>query len=306
VTADAATAPRPADGQEGADPGGNRLSVTLTGTGTPKPWPGRAGAGTLVRAGNLALQFDAGRGTTLRLAEAGVGSDGLSALFVTHHHSDHCVDIDDIVISRWVQRAPALPIVAPAGPLDAFGERLLDIWVDDVAIRRQVTGRQAIDLDWRSFTATDRPQEVWRHEDVVVTGVLVEHRPVEPAVGYRVDALDASIVISGDTRVCAQIESLAEGSDVLVHEVVLPDHVRGDRSIIDYHADAEDLGAMAQRAGVGMLMLTHLEPSPDSPELAAAFEEAVRSGGYTGPLLVGHDLLTYDVVAGKTLAWGAR
>jgi ribonuclease Z len=282
------------------------LSVTLTGTGTPWPHPGRAGAGTLVRAGDVALQFDAGRGTTLRLADAGLLTGALSALFITHHHSDHCVDVDDIVISRWVQRASALPIVAPSGPLDAFGERLLDIWVDDVAIRRKVTGRQEVELDWRPFVATNRPQEVWRDEDVVVTGVLVEHQPVEPAVGYRVDAPGGAVVISGDTRVCDQIESLAEGCDVLVHEIVLPSHIDGDRSIIDYHADPAQLGALAQRAGVGALVLTHLQPVPDTREITAAYEEQVRSGGYTGPLVVGHDLLTYDVTAGKVMAWAAR
>ena len=60
------------------------MSVTLTGTGVPHPSPGRAGAGTLVRYGDVALQFDAGRGTALRLAEAGVGVTALTAVFVTH------------------------------------------------------------------------------------------------------------------------------------------------------------------------------------------------------------------------------
>jgi ribonuclease Z len=277
----------------------HRLTVTLTGTGTPMPHPQQAGAGTLVRAGDLALQFDAGRSTTLRLAESGVSTGELSALFITHHHSDHCVDVDDIVISRWVQRAPALSVIAPSGPLDAFGEHLLDIWAEDMAIRMHVTGRKAIEVDWRSFDASNDPQEVWRDGQVTVSGVRVEHSPVEPAVGYRVDAFGASVVISGDTRVCAQIESLAKGSDVLVHEVVLPDHVRthGDQSIIDYHADPEQLGAMAQRAGVGALILTHLQPAPSSPELVAAYEAQVRRGGYTGRLIVGQDLLTFDALA---------
>ncbi len=64
-------------------------TVTLTGTGVPHPAPGRAGAGTLVRHGDVHLQFDAGRGTVIRLEEAGTSPYQLSAQFVTHVHSDH-------------------------------------------------------------------------------------------------------------------------------------------------------------------------------------------------------------------------
>ncbi|WP_420309180.1 MBL fold metallo-hydrolase [Streptomyces sp. YS-B37] len=63
--------------------------ATLTGTGVPYPDAGRAGAGVLVRHGRTCLQFDAGRATVLRLAEAKVGPAALSAVFLTHHHSDH-------------------------------------------------------------------------------------------------------------------------------------------------------------------------------------------------------------------------
>ena len=93
--------------------------VILTGTGVPHPRPGRAGAGVLVRCDGVALQFDAGRATVLRLVEAGTSPSDLSALFVTHVHSDHVVDLPDVVMTRWVQKQLAssapLPIVAPEG-----------------------------------------------------------------------------------------------------------------------------------------------------------------------------------------------
>jgi len=73
-----------------------RTSVTLTGTGIPLPMPGRAGAGTLVRCGDIALQFDAGRGTVIRLTEAGTAPSSLTAQFITHVHSDHLVDLADV------------------------------------------------------------------------------------------------------------------------------------------------------------------------------------------------------------------
>ena len=87
-------------------------TVTLTGTGVPHPSPGRAGPGVLIRHGAVALQFDAGRGTVLRLSEAGVACHELDALLVTHVHSDHVVDLADVVMTRWIQGT-----LHPAGPL---------------------------------------------------------------------------------------------------------------------------------------------------------------------------------------------
>ncbi|MFZ9157139.1 MAG: hypothetical protein ACO230_03505, partial [Ilumatobacteraceae bacterium] len=66
-----------------------RTTVILTGTGVPHPAPGRAGAGVMVRHGDVSLQFDAGRGTVMRMMEAGVAPVDLTAQFVTHYHSDH-------------------------------------------------------------------------------------------------------------------------------------------------------------------------------------------------------------------------
>ncbi|MDE0188575.1 MAG: MBL fold metallo-hydrolase, partial [bacterium] len=64
-------------------------SVTITGTGMPVPSPYRAGPGVLVQSHGVALQVDAGRATTMRLAALGVSPVDLDAVFVTHHHSDH-------------------------------------------------------------------------------------------------------------------------------------------------------------------------------------------------------------------------
>ena len=115
-------------------------TVTLTGTGVPHPSPGRAGAGVLVRRGTTALQFDAGRGTVLRLSEAGCGLHELAALFLTHIHSDHVIDLSDVVLTRWVQGtlhpAGALPIVAVEGEATRFAATMLDPFVDDIAAAR--------------------------------------------------------------------------------------------------------------------------------------------------------------------------
>ena len=282
-------------------------TVTLTGTGVPLPAPGRAGPGTLVRHGELALQFDAGRGTVLRLADAGLAPQDLTALFVTHVHSDHVVDLVDVALTRWIfqQLRPVEPltIVAPEGPAARFVERMLDGFDDDVAARMAEVLDEPPAVDLRPFPVTTSPTTVWVSPDgeVTVAAVRVHHEPVVGAVAFRVDTPAGSVVISGDTSVYDEVEHLAAGADLLVHEAcrtaAMRDVIVGTsfEQVFSYHADTHELGALAERAGVGHLLLTHLIPPPSDELGAAAFADDVRTGGYTGEVTVGEDLLTLTV-----------
>lgn len=131
----------------------SHTTVTLTGTGVPHAAPGRAGAGVLVQYRDVALQFDAGRATVLRMIEAGVSPTQLSALFVTHYHSDHVVDLPDVVLTRWIQenlhKAGPLPIVTPHGSALRFVERMMDAYDDDIDIRQSHTSNTDFRLPLR-------------------------------------------------------------------------------------------------------------------------------------------------------------
>lgn len=277
--------------------------VVLTGTGVPHPRPGRAGPGVLVRCGDVALQFDAGRSTVLRLMEAGTPPHDLSALFVTHVHSDHVVDVADLAITRWIQqqlvRSGPLVIVPPEGAPTRFVERMLDAYDEDLALRVAHVGAEPIEVDIRPFPATPTPTRVWTSDDgsVRVDAVAVHHEPVPDAVAFRVETPDGIVVISGDTRVCQEVEDLAHDADLLVHEAcrstALAPVIAGTtfETIFSYHADTVALGAMAQRTGVPHVMLTHLIPPPDTVDQAEAFAQDVRDGGYQGRVTVGEDLV---------------
>lgn len=279
-------------------------TVTLTGTGVPHPSPGRAGAGVLVRSGDVALQFDAGRGTVLRLAEAGCAPHELTAVLLTHVHSDHVVDLDDLVMTRWVQGtlhpSGPLPIIAVEGEATRFARSMLDAYAEDISLRVAHVQPAPPDLDVRPFPLPADPTPVWRSDDgsVVVEAVAVHHEPVAEAVAYRVTTPDGVVVISGDTRVCDEVRDLAAGADVLVHEAcrtsTMAALIAGTpfEQIFDYHADTVALGALAAAAGVDHLVLTHLIPPPATGDEVTAFADDVRRGGYGGTLTVGHDLFT--------------
>ena len=277
--------------------------VILTGTGYPRPHPDRAGPGVMVRCGNRILQFDAGRGTVMRLAALGVSCRQLTALFVTHHHSDHLMALPDIALTRWIPRdtnsddAP-LVVVAPEGPSVRFAERALDAWADDIAVRIAQTGRSSVPrVKCLPFGATAEPVEVWRDGPVRVSACAVHHEPVQPAVAYRVDTPDGGVVISGDTRACAEMSTLAAGAEVVVHEVIRSRAVQGSfaSTVTDYHADSVALGELMSATDVPVLMLTHIIPAPASAADEQALVDEIREGGYRGTVIVGKDLDRYRV-----------
>ena len=274
--------------------------VFLTGTGYPRPDPERAGPGVLVRHGDCVLQFDAGRATAMRLAALGVSCRELSAVFLTHHHSDHLMDLADLAISRWAVRDSkvaysALRVVAPDGPAARFAERMLDLWRDDIEARVAQSGRAYPPrVECTAFDPPSAPTAIWSQGETSVSAVCVHHEPVEPAVAYRVDTPDGGVVISGDTSACAEVAELASGADVVVHEVIRGDVLRG-WGIVGYHADSFELGRSLAGSGVPLLVLTHLIPPPGSDEEERALVDEVRRGGYEGEVLVGRDLLRVEL-----------
>jgi ribonuclease Z len=282
-------------------------TVTVTGTGVPVVAPGRAGPGALVEHGDVRLQFDAGRATALRLTEVGVTAGTLSALFVTHHHSDHLTGLTDLLFARWLEGHSSfvpLPVIAPDGPSVRFLQRMMEPWDDDIAIRAGHVGRsdhpapEIIPFD--PATTLDASAEVWADPEAAVRVLArsVHHEPVVPAVAYRVETPDGAVVISGDTIVCDEVADLATDARVLVHEAFrretmlrLVEFAPQLEDIASYHADTVEIGAMAARIGVPTLVLTHLIPAPGTGRSTEQdFVDDVRRGGYTGEVVVAEDL----------------
>ena len=282
-------------------------TVTLTGTGVPHPAPGRAGAGVLIQYKDTTLQFDAGRGTVIRLAECGIAPHQLSAVFLTHVHSDHVMDLADVVLTRWIQQTlhptSAIEIVCPWGAPEQFVTRMLDAFEIDIDLRIKHVQEIPPKFSLSAFEATSNPQTVWQSPDgtVSVLAIAVHHEPVPDAVAYRVNTPNGSVVISGDTRVCPEVEAFARGTQLLIHEAcrtqAMSHAIKGSKfeQIFDYHADTIALGQMAARTKVPHLVLTHLIPQPRNEQDCESFISDIRTGGYTGKVTVGSDLDSFEI-----------
>jgi ribonuclease Z len=282
--------------------------VTVTGTGTPLATADRAGAGALVRHGETHLQFDAGRATVPRLLAAGTSPADLTALFLTHYHSDHLVGLQDLVLSHWTMDVydefGMLPIIAPNGPTTRFCERMLDLWDDDLEVRALHNLREPTPkIDIRGFDVPDVPAEVWSNGHVRVIVGQVRHEPIVGAVGYRIETPDGIVAISGDTVVCDEMAELARGADVVVYEALRMDVIAkrppDKQYIMAYHADTRLIGKQMAELEVPVLMLTHLIPAPQSDSDRQAYVDEVREGGYNGEIIVCDDLDTVLLESGS-------
>jgi ribonuclease Z len=272
------------------------MRTLLLGTGSPPPNPKRRGPATLVVVGDTE-QFlvDAGSGVGVQLVQAGMRPYDWSPVFITHHHSDHTIDLGHLLITRWIvgQNAP-LEVYGPAGTRRQV-DKLLDWLRWDIDIRREhMQERQPPDVRVTEI----EEGTVLERNGMRVSSFLVEHDPVTPAFGYRFDAEGRSVVVSGDTRPCENLMRWSRGVDVLVHEcceMAKTSWVPGCgwatieekiRDLASYHTQPEDIGRVAEGARPQRLVLTHLMPGSDPAELRAAAEKRFR-----GPVVVGEDLL---------------
>ena len=277
------------------------IEVTLLGTGSPIPDPNRAGPATLIRAGGQTFLVDCGRGVLQRLAAAGSGANTLSALLLTHLHSDHIADLGDVLITRWVttfaEQAP-LPIIGPPGTAEVV-EATLKAFGHDIGYRiahhEDLTAPPPVEV--HEYTEG----VVWDHDDVRIEVGPTDHRPVTPTIAFRVEHNGASVVLAGDTVPCASLDALAAGACALVHTVIRKDLVnqlpaQRIRDICDYHSSVEEAADTATRAGVGILILTHYVPG-----IAPGQEEEWKSlaaAHFDRQIELGDDLLRVPVHPG--------
>ena len=272
------------------------IKVTLLGTGNPRPVMTRFGPSILVEAGQEKLLFDCGRGAMQRLYQLKHDTD-ITALFLTHLHSDHVVGLTDFWLTGWVMgRKEPLRLFGPDGTTD-MAKHLTEAFAFDIHMRR--------DLDEQlpgagvELVAKDIQQGVaYESGGVKVTAFAVDHGAVKPAFGYRVDYDGHSVVLSGDTRYSENLIRFAQGTDVLIHEVIDVDayehsgtHFSPEqqKKVIAHHTTPEQAGALFAKVKPKLAVYSHIVP----PEVPTLFVQTRKV--YSGPLEVGVDLMSIEV-----------
>ncbi len=273
------------------------IEIVLLGTGSPLPDPHRAGPATLVQVGGTRLLVDTGRGVLMRAAAVGVTAGMIDAVLITHLHSDHITDLNDVITSRWVTSfAPSpLVIIGPPGVREVV-DGIVAMLRQDVCYR----------LDHHADLSWEPPVEVrefiegvcFTTADATVTAAATDHRPVRPSVGFRIDAGEHAVVVAGDTVPCSGLDALCAGADAIVHTVLRKDllveaPIQRLRDVVDYHSSVEEAAQTASRAGASTLVLTHYVPaltSADEPEWRAR-----ATAHFDGRIELGDDLHTVRI-----------
>lgn len=261
------------------------LKVVLLGSGMgPRVDLQQFGASTLVEAGGARLLFDCGRGATLRLTQMGVPIGTISRVFLTHLHSDHVVQLPDLLLTGWAGggRTTPLEIWGPEGTRDMM-DHIQRAFAVDIHLRRDVDEKRP--AEGIEVVSHDIQQGVvFDEQGVKVTAFLVEHGLVKPAFGYRVDYRGRSVVLSGDTRASENLVLFSQGVDVLIHEVADGEvNPEGGRR----HITPGQAGELFTRVKPRLAVYSH------GPNTESVMTQTRKT--YTGPLQGAEDMLTIEI-----------
>ena len=276
--------------------------VRLLGTAGPSLSSAQAEAGLLVVAGSELLLFDCGRGVPERLAQ--IGAQAVNRVFLTHLHSDHTEGLPILWMNEitWELRGntplsvwgPGQDTDQPAGTAE-LTSLVANAFATNTHIRRDLVEHLPGGGIQFQTTVISGEGVVYQNNGVTVTAFLVDHDPVKPAYGYRVDYQGHSIVFSGDTTATPNLVKYAQGADILIHEVILspPGATNASDAILGYHTTPEQAAGIFNQVAPRLAVYTHIvdQTGGGAPGLIAR----TRAAGYAGPLEVGQDLAIFHV-----------
>jgi ribonuclease BN (tRNA processing enzyme) len=300
-------------------PTGSARLILLGTAGGPIPRVKRAQPASLIEVGDRLYLIDAGDGVSRQLALAGHRPRDIDRLFITHLHMDHMAGLASFLAFRWVARAsPPIAIYGPAGIRAVADGAAQYLTVPEAIFAAQLPPGQGI-RNMMKVTEINRSGPALIYEDDLVKVTAVENTHYDSmdktklpngsrSFAYRFDTPDRSIVFTGDSGPSAAVEALAKDADILVSEVIdvsasvsflkeqfkVPeDHLKTQVTHMTHeHLTPEEIGKMASRAGVKMVVLNHVVMGFDNETDSRAYTNGVRKY-YDGPVMMGQDLAEY-------------
>ncbi len=272
--------------------------VTLLGSGAPPPVLDRFGPSTLVEAGKEKLIFDAGRGAMQRLHQLSIPFADITGVFLTHHHSDHVVGFVDLWLTGWIGR--------PWG----MRKTPLRVWGPDGTKQMMEHLPKAFHVDIRVRSHNYPPEGVKLEADGINEGMVFDRNGVRifafevdhggedlPAFGYRINYRGHSVVLSGDTTFNENLIRHAKGTDLLIHEVTAAAGAAAEnqeqlKRISSNHTTPDQAGIVFSRVQPKLAVYNHLLLFGGAK--AEDLIPATRAH-YAGPLVVGDDLMAFDI-----------
>ena len=247
--------------------------------------------------------IDTGYGVTFKLREAGISLPALKHIFITHHHSDHNLELGPLLYNSWLAGLrERIDVYAPVG----LKSMLYNYWESnrfDIDTRIKDEGRP----DIRELAISHEIAEgvVVSNSDFEVSAMKNIHPPVDESYAFKFKLGEKIVVFSGDTAYCPALAKFASGADYLVHEVMYrpavdemvkrrPNATKLKASILSHHTSAEDVGKIAQQANVKTLVLNHFVPADDSNLTDEMWINAVQST-FSGKIEIGKDLLQFPL-----------
>ena len=279
--------------------------VTLLGTASPAPRPDRSGPSTLIEAGDQKVLIDAGRNVPVRLWQLGVPIGRLDATILTHFHSDHTAGLPDIWLTGWIatpyggRKAP-FRVIGPTGT-QALTDGLKTAYDADVQIRLvdEKNPPEGIEIATTEF---DQGGVIFDQGGLKITAFETDHgEHIKPNYGMVAEYDGRKVVLSGDTTFDPRVTEQARGADLLIHELgtAHPDLSQQDhaRRVLAHHATPRQAGEVFAEAQPKLAVFTHLVMLSDKAHPAPSLSDIVAETRqtYGGPLMIGEDMMTFDV-----------
>ena len=275
------------------------MQLTLLGTGCPSVDYKRFGPSNLISTNNAKVLVDCGSGVTQRLNQIKISSADIDALMLTHLHSDHIVDLYQLIISSWHSyRVKPWIIYGPKGTKN-FINKIMHAWRDERTQRINYEARSSIQA-FNIITKEFKNVGNLKIKDLKITYFEVDHKPVKFAYGFNFFHNKKKLTISGDTKPCENIMKFGQNSDVLLHEVYIDGEIKETNkmrtkktlhNVREYHTPSTMVGKVAKIANCKKLVLTHLVPTKFNEN---NLKKTVKADFGKNPI-IGHDLLKINI-----------